>query len=212
MLPCLCCNFFGIVIQLDQTNEEMKEHHSIGRMALMGYKMCLERFGSPYQIDRAIADGRLFKMIAGVYSDNGSESEIEVLQYRYPESVITLGTAYYYYDLTDVIPDTYDFLTARNARRIQDERICQYYIPAALLKVGMVAKVFNGEHIRTYDLERLVIETARMKCSLPFDLYKEVILAFRRRADEIIPSKIDEYLDRFPKRNRIERIIDEEVF
>ena len=62
------------------------------------------------------------------------------------------------------------------------------------------------------DLERLVIETARMKCSLPPDLYKEVILAFRKRSDDIVPSKIVEYLDRFPKRDRIERIIDEEVF
>ena len=180
-------------------------------MALMGYKSCAEHFGSPYQIEKAIADGRLFKMMPGVYSDSGSESEIEVLQYRYPESVVTLGTAYYYYDLTDVIPETYDFLTARNARRINDERIRQYYIPAEVLKVGMVVRTFNGEHIRTYDLERLVIETARMKCALPSDLYKEVVLAFRGRADEIVPSKIEEYLDGFPKRERIERIINDEV-
>ena len=134
------------------------------------------------------------------------------MQWRYPESVITLGTAYYYYDLTDVIPETYDFLTARNARRIQDDRIRQYYIPAEVLKVGMIVRDCNGERIRTYDLERLVIETARMKCALPSDLYKEVISAFRKRTDEIIPAKIGEYLERFPKRDRIERIIDEEVF
>lgn len=181
-------------------------------MALMGYKACARRFGSPYQIEKAVRDGRLFKMAPGVYSEGGSESEIEVLQYRYPESVVTLGTAYYYYDLTDVIPETYDFLTARNARRIHDERIRQYYIPAEALKVGMVVRNFNGEHVRTYDLERLVIETARMKSSLPPDLYKEVILAFRRRSDEIAPSKIVEYLDLFPKKDRIERTIDEEVF
>ena len=102
--------------------------------------------------------------------------------------------------------------TARNARRIQDDRIRQYYIPAEVLKVGMVIRDCNGERIRTYDLERLVIETARMKCALPSDLYKEVISAFRKRTDEIIPAKIGEYLERFPKRDRIERIIDEEVF
>ena len=51
-----------------------------------------------------------------------------------------------------------------------------------------------------------------MSCVMPPDLYKEVILAFRKRSDDIVPSKIVEYLDRFPKRDRIERIIDEEVF
>ncbi len=116
--------------------------------------VCEERFGSPYQIEKAIADGRLFKMEAGVYSDDGAESEVEVLQWRYPESVITLGTAYY--DLTDVILETYDFLTARNARRIQDGRIRQYYIPEEVLKVGMIVRDCNGERVRTYDLERLV--------------------------------------------------------
>ena len=54
--------------------------------------------------------------------------------------------------------------------------------------------------------------TARMKSRLPSDLYKEVILEFRKRADSMYPAKIGEYLVGFPKRDMIERIIDEEVF
>ena len=181
-------------------------------MSLYNYKTCQERFGSPYQIGKALANGHLYKMDKGVYSDTGRETELEVLQFKYPDSVVTLGTAYYFYDMTDVVPEEYDFVTARNDGRIKDGRIRQYYVPAEVLKVGMVIRDFNGEKIRTYDIERLLIETARMKSELPSDLYKEVILEFRKRVEIMYPAKIGEYLVGFPKRDLIEKIIDEEVF
>lgn len=181
-------------------------------MSLYNYKACEEQFGSPYQIEKALSCGRLYKMDKGVYSDTGSETELEVLQFKYPNSVVTLGTAYYLYNLTDVIPEVYDFVTARSDRRITDPRVRQFYVPAEVLKLGMVIQDFNGEKIRTYNLERLLIETARMKSALPSDLYKEVILEFRNQTKLMYPAKIAEYLVGFPKRNLIEKIIDEEVF
>lgn len=200
------------MVYFEQTAEEYRISHLITTMSLYSFKSCQERLGSPYQIGKALADGRLHKMDKGVYSDTGSETELEVLQFKYPDSVVTLGTAYYFYDMTDVVPDEYDFVTARSDGRIRDERIRQYYVPAEVLKVGMVTVDFNGEKIRTYDLERLLIETARMKSALPSDLYKDVILEFRKRAESMYPAKIGEYLVGFPKRDLIERIIDEEVF
>ena len=200
------------MIELQQTTEKYQFFHLIAPMALYNYRTCQERFGSAYQIAKAVADGRLHKMDKGIYSNTGRESELEVLQFKYPDSVVTLGTAYYFYEMTDVVPDEYDFVTARSDGRIKDDRIRQYYVPAEVLKTGMVIRDFNGEKIRTYDLERLLIETARMKSSLPSDLYKEVILEFRRRAESMYPAKIGEYLAGFPKRELIERIIDEEVF
>lgn len=114
---------------------------------LIDYKSCRERFGSPYQIEKAVRDGRLFKMEARVYSDTGEESEIEVLLARYPRA-----------------------------------------------------------------LERLLIETARMKNRMPSDQYKEVIGFYRRERDKLDASKFPEYLERFPHRDRIMGIIDVEVY
>ena len=51
---------------------------------LVNYNECKIRFGSAYQIEKALRDGRLFKMDKGVYSESGDESEIEVLQAKYP--------------------------------------------------------------------------------------------------------------------------------
>lgn len=181
-------------------------------MEMFDYNECEARFGSAYRIRSAIADGRVFRLAKGVYSLTGKESELEVLQFLYPESVLSFGAAYYYYDLTDVVPEQYDFVTARNARRITDERVKQYYVSEAVLRVGMCERVLQGERLRIYDLERMVIETARMKCSLPPDFYKEIVLALRAKTSEMVPAKIGDYLENFPKRETIVRIIDEEIF
>lgn len=179
---------------------------------MLTYKDCEEREGSLFRIKKAIREGRLHKMAKGIYSDTGDESELEVLQKRYPESVATLETAYYCYNLSDNIPDRYCFATAANARRIKDSRVRQCYVPAKVLWLGAKDVEFLGEKVRTYDLERLLIETARMKCAMPPDLYKEVILAFRGKVNEMYPAKIGDYLKEFPKRDLIERIVYEEVF
>ena len=178
----------------------------------LSFADCRKRFGSPYQIDKAIVDGRLRKVEAGVYSDGGSVSELETIQFKYPKGILSFESAYFYHDLTDAIPDAYHLTTPTNASAIKDPRIRQHYIPAQIHAVGITEITYCGDKVRTYDLERLLIDTARMKSKLPSDLYKEVILAFRSRTGAMSEEKIGTYLQLFPKRNMIERILYEEVF
>lgn len=179
---------------------------------LYTFAECKKRYGSPYQIEKAIGDRALFKMGVGVYSDTGKENELQIVQWRHPQAVMTLDSAYFYRDLTNEIPDMYYMATDRKARRIADPLVRQFYVPEGTLGIGQTTIRYCGDEVRTYDLERLLIETARMKGKLAPDLYKEVILAFRKRVDEMIPSKITDYLQHFAKRDAIEAIIYEEVF
>ena len=178
----------------------------------LDYNECRRRFGSPYQIDKAVADGRLTKIEPGVYSDGGRVSELATVQFKYPRGILAFESAYFYHDLTDVIPDAYHLATPSNAPAINDPRVRQYYFPPAIYAVGVVEIDYCGDKVRTYDLERLLIDTARMKSKLPSDLYKEVILSFRSRIGSLSEEKIGSYLPFFPKRNMIERILYEEVF
>lgn len=178
----------------------------------LSYKDCRSRFGSPYQIDKAIADGRLRKIEVGVYSDGGRVSELGTIQFKYPKGILAFESAYFYHDLTDVIPDAYHIATPSNATAINDSRIRQHYVPVAIHAIGMTEIEYCGDKVRTYDLERLLIDTARMKSKLPSDLYKEVILSFRSKVGSLSEEKIGTYLPLFPKRDMIERILYEEVF
>lgn len=179
---------------------------------LFDFAECREKFGSPYQIDKAIADGRLHKMERGVYSDTGEENELEIVQWKHPAAVMTFDSAYFYYNLTDMIPELYYMATDFSARKITDPLVKQYYMPKGTFAIGQTEIDYCGDKVRIYDLNRLLIETARMKSKLPSDLYKEVILAFRSRTSELVPSTIQQYLKSFPKRELIENILYEEVF
>lgn len=139
-------------------------------------------------------------------------SELETVQFKYPKGILAFESAYFYHDLTDVIPDVYHIATPSNAPAINDPRIRQHYFPTAIHLIGVVQIDYCGDKVRTYDLERLLIDTARMKSKLPSDLYKEVILSFRAHVGELSEEKIGSYLTFFPKRNMIERILYEEVF
>ena len=200
------------MIQLNQTNDRIGSGHRNGSKMLLRFSDCKERFGSPYQIEKAVREGRLFKMAPGVYSESGEESEIEVLQARYPKSVLSLDSAYYYYDMTDEVPERYVLVTADNAPRISDPIVRQLYVPAGALMVGATEYDYEGERLRIYDLERLLVETARMKNLMPADLYKEIVLWYRANQDRLDSSKLGEYAMAFPHKDRILTIIDSEVY
>ncbi|MBQ8113335.1 MAG: hypothetical protein IJ146_09035 [Kiritimatiellae bacterium] len=179
---------------------------------MIDFKTCKARFGSPYQINKAIRDGRIFKMDKGVYSDDGSESEIEVIQMKYPRAIVSFDSAYFYYDMTDYIPDQYTLTIENHAHLVRDERVRFFFVPEEVIDVGVAMFNYDGANIRIYDKERLLIDTARMKARMPADQYKEVVNHYRACRDTLDASKFPEYLERFPHRDRIMRIIDEEVY
>lgn len=181
---------------------------------LFGYREVKARYGSAYQIDKAIREGVCFKLESGVYSDTGREDELDVIQFLYPKAILTLDSAFFYYNLTDVVPDQYHLATGMHSAKIVDDRIRQCYVSEGILTVGVTDIEYAGGKVRTYDLERLAIEVARMKARLPSDLYKEVVLSLRKKVDVMYPAKIGEYLAQhpFPRKELIERIVYEEIF
>ena len=103
-------------------------------------------------------------------------------------------------------------MTGNHVHSIRDERVKQYFVPESQLEVGKTEMEYEGDKIRIYDLERLLIETVRMKNRMPSDQYKEVIGWYRGRTNDLDGSKLAGYLSLFPHRERIMSIIDTEVY
>lgn len=86
-------------------------------------------------------------------------------------------------------------------------------MPKGTIKIGVVSCRFLNDNVsRIFDKERLLIETARNKTKLPYDLYKEVIESYRRIKDTLYPAKLTDYLESFPKKDSLLRAIESEVF
>ena len=178
---------------------------------LLSRQECLSRFGSDYFIEQRIAAGNLFRLGNGVFAEQKHVPENAIISHRYPHGVITLLSAVYHYGLTDVIPDVCDLATSRRAAKMRDVRVRQYFVPDEILYQGAIIDQDHGYPIRLYSKERLLIELLRYKNKLPFDLYKEVLLSFRKIITQLNMQDIQEYAMAVPKRQMVMEALQMEV-
>lgn len=179
---------------------------------LLTYKECLEKFGNDYQLARAVAEEVIYRVEPGVYSTDKHLSELEIIVKKYPNVILTGEYAFYYHDLTDVIPEKYHVATKAKATKLQDARIEQIYVRDDLLQLGVVEQEIGGTIAKIYDKERMLIELLRNKNSMPYDLYKEIIGNYRKIIGKLQIWRIQEYAEVFPKTKMIKKALEEEVF
>ncbi len=173
---------------------------------------CVREYGSQYNVEKLIDDGKLFKIERGIYSEEKSIPTLAVLMFKYPKAVATMKTAFYIHGMTDVIPDIYDLATDRDAAKIRDKRVKQYFYPSDTFEKGIEEKEYMGYGIRVYTKERMLVELIRYKSKIPFDFYKEVVLNYRRILPTLNIQEIQDHALESPKSNLILESLQLEVF
>ena len=179
---------------------------------LYTHKELLNEYKSNYQVKKAVKEEKIFKIEKGIYSNKKNVHYLEVIAKKYPQAIITGESAYYYHNLTDVIPGKICLATKRNAVRIKDKRIKQFFVNDNLFELGKENIIFEGVSITIYNKEKMLIELIKNKKSISFDYYKEVILNYRNIAHDLQNWKIEQYLENYKQEERILDIIQKEVF
>lgn len=179
---------------------------------LYRYNEILDKYKTDYNIKKAIANKEIYKIEKGIYSDTQSISNLSILMKKYPLSVISGHSAYYYHNLTDVIPRKITLCTTRDATRIHNDDVKQIRMQDELYNLGITTIDYNGTKIRIYNKERLLIDLVRNKNKIGYDLYKEIISNYRNLVDSIDIRKIEEYLPHFINEDKILAMLQDEVF
>ena len=170
---------------------------------LLSYQECLEKYGTDYKIKKCVQEGELYVKEKGIYSDKRYVPELEIICKKYPNAIITLNSAFYYYGLTDTIPNFYYIATPKNTRKISDERVKQFYENSEAFDMGKTTMNYDGVDIVIYDKERLLVELIRNKRKFSFDLYKEIIASYRKIVNELDMNLVAEYAYELPKSNMV---------
>lgn len=178
---------------------------------LLTYKECLDRYGSDYQLKKEITKGNLFMKEKGVYSTARNVSEIAVIMRKYPKTVCTGKSAFFYHSLTDVIPDHYYLATRRTDTRIKDPRVVQSFLKDDLYEAGIMDLQYNNSNIRIYDKERMLIELMRFRSKMPLDYYKEIIQNYRKLSFELDFGMVEDYAALFKNGAKLMNMIQMEV-
>lgn len=176
------------------------------------HKELKEKYGSDYQIQKAVKDGILYKIESGIYSDKQNNHYLEIFVKKYPNAIISGDSAYYYHNLTDVIPKKIFMTTERTSGRFNDERISQSYSIDNYFNLGKTNIEFEGVKINIYDKERMLVELIKNKKNISYDYYKEIIDNYRKVEDELDVYKLQEYANAYSNSEKIMATIQDEVY
>lgn len=178
---------------------------------LLSYQECIEKYGSDYKLKKELAEGNLFMKEKGIYSTKRNSSEIDIIMRKYPKTICTGKSAFYYHSLTDVIPDHYHLATKRTDTRIKDPRVRQSFLKDDIFESGISELQYNNSTIRIYSLERMLIELMRFRARIPMDYYKEVIQNYRKLSYEMDFGLVEDYAGMFRNGAKLMDMIQMEV-
>lgn len=173
---------------------------------------CIKEYGSDYFINQMVNSGKLFRVDRGIFSEAEHVPELAVVSFKYPQTIITMDTAFYLYGLTDEIPELYTLATKREAAPIADLRVKQVFMPKELLNIGKTTIDYKGYSLPIFNRERMLVELIRFKSKLSFNYYKEILNNYRRLLPQLNPEKIRDYAEAMPKRDTVVRILRTEVY
>lgn len=179
---------------------------------IYSYKEVLQKYGSRYNIEKALKNKEIYRLDKNIYSEKSFINPLILSSKKYPYAVITMDSAFYYYNLTDVIPNKIYLATPRNARIIKNQEIEQIFMDKSILDVGKSTVKVNNEDVYMYDKERLLIELIRKRKQIPFDYYKEIIANYREIVDDLDMYKIEQYLSLFKNDLNLSEALQREVF
>ena len=177
---------------------------------LFYYKELLEKGFSRYQIEKKTKIKELFKVSKGIYSDDEYPSELAIIMKKYPKSILTLNSAFFYYDLTDKIPEYYYLATEKKSHIINDDLVKQIFTTKKFFDIGLTQMKIEDTKVNIYDKERMLIELIRYKTKIPYELYKEVLNNYRKIKENIDFIKVYKYAKSF-KNSYIVKAIETEV-
>ncbi len=165
-----------------------------------------------YNIKKMVNEEKLFKIEKGLYSDTKNYDQMEYITKKYPKTILTDHSAFYLWDLTDEIPDAFDFACGHNVLKIKEKNINQKFMSNTFLLVGKSQLKHNNVLVNIYDKERMLIELVRNRKKYSYSMYKEIINNYRDIKNEIDISKVYEYSKSFKNKDKIMDTILKEVF
>ncbi|QWT17528.1 hypothetical protein KPC83_06750 [Collinsella sp. zg1085] len=171
----------------------------------------IERYGSAYQIGKAIESSSLFKVARGVYSDERHSDPGAVVCTLYPQAVLTMDSAFYLHGLTDVIPELIHVATPRNSTRICWLGVRQYFMEPRLMAVGVEVMEASGSPVRVFSRERMLVELLRCASAFPLDYYKELVGSYRRVAGDLDMREVEDCMALYARADGLFDMLQREV-
>ena len=169
----------------------------------------IKRGYKDYHIKRLMKEGKLYFIEKGVYSTKKEINYFEYIVKKHPNAIINLWTACYCYGFLKENKKPYVIATKQKDRKIKNDNLKQIFMSDDLYHLGINILKFEGVQIKTFDIERLLIEVVRNKPNIDYEVYKEITESYRKLKNLLNKRKLQSYLPFFKDKRIVNRIATE---
>jgi len=145
-------------------------------------------------IQQLLEKGMIEKVKRGYYHwvDDFSGSEIGIINRLFPDAVLCMETALFYYRYSDRNPPewniTIDKNTSRQRTKVDYPFVKAYRVESALLPIGEIKGEIDSIEVRIYDRDRTICDVLRNMNKMDKEIFNKAIQNYVKDPKKNIPN------------------------
>ena len=183
--------------QAFQTTEIYK--NITGTLGTLIRTMDLHQYGLfSREIVALIENGKLERVKQGLYRlpmQAERDSEEKLISQLYPDGVLTLMSALYYYGYIDRLPLAWDIAVSRNTSKsrfnIDYPYVQPHYMEDAHLQYGVSTAVYSDCVLSIFDRDRLICECIKHENKMERETFNKAIISYINDSQKNITNLLD---------------------
>lgn len=166
---------------------------------------------SSRQINKLMKEGIISRIKHGFYELTDYIPREEVIIARlFPEAVIFLESALFYYEYTDRVPSAWQIAVDKNSQKTKYDidylLIKPFYLKPKFIDIGIDIIQIDGVEVRIYDRDRTICDTLRYEKKLEKEVFNNAIQRYVKDPRKNI-RRLIEYAEIFNIRNKMQTYI-----
>ena len=164
-------------------------------------------------IQRMLNEGLIEKIKRGYYHwiESYGKDEIVIINRLFPDGVLCMDTALFYYKYSDRTPAewhiTIDKNTSRQRTQVEYPLIKAYRVESELLTLGEANGEIDSQKVRIYDRDRTICDVLRNMNKMDKEIFNKAIQGYVKDPKKNIPNLM-QYAKALRVQKRIKDIIE----
>ena len=164
-------------------------------------------------IQRMLNEGLIEKIKRGYYHwiESYGKDEIVIINRLFPDGVLCIDTALFYYKYSDRTPAewhiTIDKNTSRQRTQVEHPLIKAYRVESELLTLGEANGEIDSQKVRIYDRDRTICDVLRNMNKMDKEIFNKAIQGYVKDPKKNIPNLM-QYAKALRVQKRLKDIIE----
>jgi len=147
-----------------------------------------------HDIQKLLADGVIEKIKRGYYHliDENNGSETNIINRLFPDAVICMNTALFYYGYSDRTPAEWHLAVDKDISKyrvkIDYPFIKAYFLESSLLSLGVTEGRIDSNIVRIYDRDRTICDCLRYMGKMDKEIFNKAIQGYVKDPKKNIPN------------------------